>query len=436
MAKKRIFILGAGLAGLSAAWHLQGQGIECQILEKEPDIGGLCRSKNINGFTFDCDGHLLHFKHRYTFELVKTLLGGNLVEHERSSWIYSCGRYTRYPFQANLYGMPAAIIKECLLGLLKASKNAGLKKKGKMVFLEWINRTFGKGIARHFMIPYNKKFWTVSPQEMVCDWLEGFIPVPSLSQIIEGTIEESKRQFGYNAHFWYPKEGGINQLPLALAAGVKNIHSASAVLGIDLDKKELRTSCGSREKFDFLVSTIPLPEMRHLIKGLPKKMQHNFGMLRWNSIFNLNLGLKKKNYSGMHWAYFPQDDLCFFRVGFFDNFSSSLVPAGRGSLYAEVSYSKNKPIDKSRIVSRIGEGLKRAGILDGREKICVQDINEIEYGYPIYDLHYHQARGAVTKYLNDHKVIPCGRYGSWRYFSMEDAILDGRRAAELFYKND
>jgi len=89
MAKKRIFILGAGLAGLSAAWHLQKDGLGCQIFEKESEVGGLCRSKNINGFTFDYDGHLLHFKHSYTFNLIKSLLKNNLFEHQRNAWIYS-----------------------------------------------------------------------------------------------------------------------------------------------------------------------------------------------------------------------------------------------------------------------------------------------------------------------------------------------------------
>src|SRR3989338_9721065 len=130
MAKKRIIILGAGLAGLSAAWHLQKRGVDCQVFEKEPEVGGLCRSKNINGFTFDTSGHLLHFKHRYAFNLINNLLRDNLVKYQRRSWIYSHQKYIRYPFQANLYGLPSPVIKECLLGFIKASCGHLKKKKG------------------------------------------------------------------------------------------------------------------------------------------------------------------------------------------------------------------------------------------------------------------------------------------------------------------
>lgn len=428
MAKKKIFILGAGLAGLSAAWHLQKRGRDCQVLEKEAEAGGLCRSKKIGGFTFDCDGHILHFRRRYAFDFIKGLLGDNLQEHQRSAWIYSHGRYTRYPFQANLYGLPPRIIKECLLGLVEASRNGDLKNKDNPAFLDWINCTFGKGIARYFMVPYNTKFWTVSPEELNCEWLNPFIPVPSLSDTIEGTIEESARQFGYSARFWYPKKGGINQLSQALASEVKNIYTNSPITQIDLERQELKTASGNKEKFDFLISTIPLPEMGHLIKNLPQEIKVSFKKLNWNSIFNINFGIERSDSGEKHWIYFPEREIRFFRIGFFHNFSSCLAPTGSSSLYIEISYSEASPIDKENIASFIKEDLQKVGILKKEDRILAQDINDIKYGYPIYDRNYSRAREDILNYLCAKRIMPAGRYGSWRYFSMEDAIMDGATA--------
>jgi len=197
MAKKRIIVLGAGLAGLSTAWHLQKSGLDCQVFEKELEVGGLCRSKNINGFIFDYDGHLLHFRHRYAFNFIKGLLGSNLARHQKNAWIYAYKRYIRYPFQANLYCLPPTIIKECLSGLIQVSGNKRIRDKDGFNFSEWIRQSFGKGIARHFMVPYNTKFWTVPPEELTCEWLDGFIPVPSLKQVIEGALKDRRKQFGY-----------------------------------------------------------------------------------------------------------------------------------------------------------------------------------------------------------------------------------------------
>jgi protoporphyrinogen oxidase len=429
MVRKRIIILGAGLAGLSAAWHLQKRGIDCQLFEKEPEVGGLCRSKSIDGFTFDKSGHLLHFKHRHTFNLVNDLLGDNLVKYQRSAWIYSHHRYIRYPFQANLYGLPPRVIKECLLGFIRASCGH-LKEKKHLNFFNWINQTFGKGITRYFMLPYNTKFWTIEPKEMTCGWLDGFVPVPSLEQVIEGTVEESKRLFGYNCRFWYPKKGGINQVSLSMASQIKHTYTDCPVTEIDLTKREIKIGSGNRERFDCMISTIPLPEMLHLIKGLPRDVISAFRKLRWNSIFNLNLGIEREDNSGRHWVYFPEGGIRFFRIGFPHNFSSYIAPAGKSSLYIEVAYSKDKPIDKSKIVLRIKEDLKKIGLLKKEERICCQDINDIKYGYPIYDKDYGVVRNKILGLLLKNNIIPCGRYGSWRYMSMEDVLLDGKNIAE------
>ncbi|MBN1914019.1 MAG: FAD-dependent oxidoreductase [Candidatus Omnitrophica bacterium] len=435
MSKKKILILGAGLAGLSAAWHLQKKGRDCQVFEQEPEAGGLCRSKKVNGFTFDYDGHLLHFRHRYAFNLVNKLLGCNLKPQQRNAWIYAFDTYVRYPFQAKLYGLPPSVIKECLIDFIHTSRNGHRKKKKNPDFLTWINQAFGQGIARHFMIPYNTKFWTLPPQKLTCEWLDGFIPVPSLSEVIEGSVEENKSQFGYNARFWYPRQGGINQLPLAFTRQIKHIHTDCRVREIDLTKKEIKINSGAKEKFDYLVSTIPLPEIPQLIEGLPRQVDTLFKELKWNSIFNLNLGIDKEENSGRHWIYFPQKELCFFRAGFFSNFSSCLAPSGRSSLYTEVAYSKARPIDKDNVVLRIKQDLKKTEILGKNDTVCVQDTNDIKYGYPIYDKNYSRIRKQILKFLSKNNIVPCGRYGSWRYLSMEDVILDGKRVAELIYNH-
>lgn len=425
----KVIVAGAGIAGLSAAWHLQKKGMDCRVFEKEDEVGGLCRSKRVRNFIFDQSGHLLHFKSRYGLYFVRSLLGNNLVRHRRSAWVYSFGGYTRYPFQANLFGLPPQVANECLVGFIRARKNKSLN--GCRNFAEWLERTFGTGMVRHFLHPYNTKFWTVPPKELTCEWVDVMIPVPSLRQVFQGARKESAKRLGYNANFWYPKRGGIDQLPKTLARRIKNIRTGEKISRIDLGKKEIEMSSGRKEKYDVLISSIPLPEMARLVRGLPKEVRAAFHRLRWNSIFNLNLGLATRgNALKRHWTYFPENATCFFRVGVPHHYSSGLTPAGKGSLYAEVSYSVRKPLHKRKVISRITRDLKKIGILSGKGSVCAKDINDIQYGYPIYDRHYKAAREKILKFLGRHNIIPCGRYGSWQYMSMEDAILDGKRATD------
>jgi len=158
MTKERILILGAGLSGLSAAWHLQRLNKECLVFEKESEPGGLCRSKTVSGFTFDYCGHLLHFRSAYTLGLIKNLFQENLIEHKKSAWVYSYNRFTRYPFQANLFGLPRPVIKECLSGFIDAQRNQPKKAKHNLSFFDWAHLTFGKGIARHLWFLITRNF--------------------------------------------------------------------------------------------------------------------------------------------------------------------------------------------------------------------------------------------------------------------------------------
>ncbi|NTV29162.1 MAG: NAD(P)-binding protein [Candidatus Omnitrophica bacterium] len=432
MGSKSVTILGAGLAGLSTAWHLQKAGSSCHVYEKEPEPGGLCRSRNIKGFVFDCDGHLLHFRHKEAFSLVKELLGDNLVQHRRNSWVSHDGRMVRYPFQANLFGLPRPVLRECLAGFISARRDGCLPSRQN--FLEWIEGTFGEGIARHFMVPYNTKFWTIPPQQMTAEWLDGFVPQPSMDRVIDGAVHDNRRLLGYNSHFWYPRKGGIGELAAAFSRNVKNIHTGFQVKAIDIRRRRIIFGNGVSRRFDELVSTIPLPELGAMIPDLPEDIERAFGRLRWNSIFNLNLGLRQRNPSAKHWIYFPQEKVSFFRVGFFHNFSEGLVPAGRSSLYVEVSYSRLRPLDKASIHVRIEKDLRKVGLLEEGDAIECRDVNDIRYGYPIYDHHYASARMQILDFLRWHDIIPCGRYGGWRYMSMEDVILEGRDVAHRLIK--
>jgi len=436
MSKKKIIILGAGLSGLSAAWHLQKKGIDCSVFEAQAQAGGLCRSKKADGFTFDYCGHLLHFKHEYAFRLVKGLLGDNLSRHKRDSRIYFGSKFTPYPFQANLYGLPASIVKECLAGFVERGEPDKLRGKKALNFRDWIDLNFGKGIAKHFMVPYNTKFWGLPPEKITCEWLDGFIPVPSLDQVIEGAISQSREEFGYNRQFWYPRKGGISALAEALAGQVKNISLNSKAVVIDPDRKEVGFSSGRREKYGCLISTIPLPEIPALMNKMPVCARRLFSGLRWNSIFNLNLGIEGMDWGKKHWVYFPQADISFFRVGFFHNFSSGLVPPGKGSLYVELSHHPDKIPDTAQTIARLKKDLKKTGLLKGRSRIICRDVNRIKYAYPVYDRNYSRVRKGIVDFLSGRAIIPAGRYGAWRYLSMEGAILEGKRIADSVINHD
>lgn len=198
----KIIIIGAGLAGLSAGYHAEKRNIDYEIYEKENRVGGLCRTVEKDGFCFDYSGHLLHLKDPYFQSFVKDLLGDNMNIIERNAFIYSNGVFTRYPFQANLYGLHPEVIKECLIEFVRAYyENEDMPTRSYRSFHEWIVAKLGKGIGRHFMFPYNEKLWTVPTEELTCEWMSEYVPKPGLEDVFNGTFFDQKKGFGYNEVF-------------------------------------------------------------------------------------------------------------------------------------------------------------------------------------------------------------------------------------------
>src|SRR3954467_10188128 len=185
MAQVDTLILGAGLAGLSAAYHLEGG---FHIVEKSERPGGLCKSQlrasPAGTFTFDHTGHWLHLRDPEVRKLVDLLLPDAFARIERQARISSHGVYTHYPYQVNTFGLPPAVVSELLLGFHEAhfgEAGRALREREPATFAEFILRHLGAGFGKHFMFPYNEKLYTVHPAELSAAWCGRFVPKPSFS---------------------------------------------------------------------------------------------------------------------------------------------------------------------------------------------------------------------------------------------------------------
>ncbi len=366
-------------------------------------------------------------------QLVSQLLDGNLHTITRNSWIFSKGVYTRYPFQTNLYGLPPEVIKECILGFVKARGNdaacAMTDEKQPLSFAAWIDATLGPGIARHFMTPYNEKLWTVPLDELTCEWMGRFVPSTSLEQILDGALADQSRNAGYNATFSYPLRGGIEALPQAFAASLANIHTGCELARLDISNRQLHFKSGQTACFHQLVTTMPLPALLRAASDVPQPVREAAQKLRFTSVCNVNLGVDR-SISDKHWIYFPEPEYCFYRIGFSHNFSPNQAPAGCSAIYAEVGYSDWKPLDRSGLVERIKADLIKAGILKPSDRVLAELCLDIPCAYVIYDRHHRQCSDLVRTFLRENGIFTIGRYGAWEYSGMEDAIWQGRLAAE------
>jgi protoporphyrinogen oxidase len=423
-----VVIIGAGLTGISAAYHLEKkQFFNYTLIEKNSTIGGLCGSIKQDGYTFDYTGHLLHTSDDYFRDLIHQIVGFdqfNIID--RRSYVYTHDRYTPYPFQTHLAGLPTSVIADCITGFIQRKKHRKIN-----TFIQLVNQQFGTGFAHHFFIPYQTKIFSYDPHRITASWTSRFVPETSLNDIIEG-IQGIIKKSGYNANFLYPKNGGILSWVETFARALKNnIQTNSAVNKIDIKNKTITLHDGTVHSYDILISTMPLDILLSLLKEGSNSFLHSAAnKLLCNSVINFNLGIKNRNISDKHWVYYPEEQYPFYRIGFPHNFSTEMTPLNCSSLYGEFSHLK-KPQKwvKETTLHAIAQVKKLYALTD--QEIDTECIIPLSHGYVIYDQWRERNLPIILERLAQEQIYSIGRYGAWKYSSMQEAVLDGKAIAEL-----
>jgi len=420
-------VIGAGPTGLSVAYHLHK---DCLVFEKQEVVGGGCRTERLNGFLFDRGGHIIYAQGEYFKRLMIELLGENLLYLPREAWIYSQSTYTRYPFQANLYGLPVEVVKECILGLVETKIIHGEQPDSFSNFEDFIYKVFGKGIAKHFMIPFNIKQWAGTPlKEMSVEWLGSFVPIPSLDKVLEGSLSLASKCMGINANFMYPLCGGIQSVYEALSKKVAHIKLGCKVESINLKKCRVMAN-GKSHHYENLISTMPLVELVEMIEDVPSAIKDAARGLRWISLYIVNVGIERKNISDKHRVYYPEEEFIFHKLSYYQNQSPNMVPPGKSSVSAEISFSSRRPVARGSLEDVTIADLIKAKVLVPEDKVVLTHVITEPYAYALYDHNREGIVAYVKDYLERHNVWLCGRYAMWEYQNMEQNILAGKELAE------
>ncbi len=433
MPERQDVILGAGLAGLTAGYTLQSAGEDhWQIFERDSRLGGLAKTMEVDGFRFDYGPHILFTIDKEMEELIRDLLGDNFHAQERRAYIYhqASDLYTKFPFQAHLYGLPVPIVKDCLVGLTKAVESQAAGDFSPDNYEEWMRGFFGEGIAEHLMIPYAKKIWTVEPSTMDFSWIGRRVPTPDVDRIIQGALTDEVEQVGATAHFWYTKRGGIEPLPTALGKRVSNIHLDRTAVKIELPEKNVHFADGEIIAFDQLIYSLPLSLIPRFIDNLPVEVDKACKGLRYQSIYCVNIGVDREAISDKHWIYYYEDVFPFHRLSLPANFSPECVPAGKSSIATEVAFSDARPLDRDSAIEKTIEGLIAARLITPDDTISLIHTEEITPAYVIYDLEHRKNVTAIREWLKEYGIRTVGRFGEWQYFNMDHSMRSGKTAAD------
>jgi protoporphyrinogen oxidase len=435
---KKIVIIGAGPTGLGAAYRLYELGYDNWVLyEKSDDVGGHATSHvDKHGFVWDEGGHVIFSHYPYFDKLIDKVLGKEVHERIRESWIVKGKSWIPYPFQSNLRYLPKEVQVSCLLGAAKAAANGGGRDAAN--FRDWILATFGEGIAEAFMFPYNSKVWTTPLEQMSKSWIADRVAVMDFKRLLENVLyERDDVGWGPNSKFKFPLHGGTGEIYRRIAKHFpEKVRTQKRLAEIDPVRRRISFADGTGDTYDTVISTAPLELLVKMTKPTDSRLLDATSGLEHNSLLVLGLGLKKKIETGRCWIYFTDSDVPCYRATYFSHYSPFNVPDGDterfSSLMCEVSFRVGETPDPEKVQEQVTAGLIKAGILEesDRDRIISRYHRIIGYSYPIPTLARDRALEVLQPALLEKGIYSRGRFGAWRYEigNMDHSVLMGVEA--------
>jgi protoporphyrinogen oxidase len=441
MINTHVAVIGAGPCGLGCLREFDRLGMhDVVVLEAASGPGGLASSvTDARDFTWDRGGHVVFSHHGEFDRLLADVLGDEVLHHDRSSWVLADGSWVPYPFQNNLHRLDPDTALECLVGMIEAEGSVDGTDFG-----SWIRATFGPGVARHFMTPYNEKVWATAVSAMSANWIAERVSVTDWRQVLASALSGTDDPaWGPNNRFAFPAVGGTGEIwRRAAAPHGDRIRYNSAVEWIDAGAGELRTVTGDEVAFDHLVSTMPVDLLVEQTIDSPDEVRRAAGELVHNTVHVVGVGYETPLNDDRSWLYFADPEVPFYRATNFAKYSPANVPDSDtrrfSSWMCEVSSSVTHPRPLDGLGEEVEAALRRTGVVAGRPDVASLHIEEVPYAYPVPTLGRDAALGTVLPWFEQRRIHSRGRFGTWRYEvgNMDHAVKMGTDVARRIVGGD
>ncbi len=428
MAAVDFAVLGCGWAGALLSYKLKEKfpGARVVCLEASSNPGGLLRTAVVDGFTFDTGGsHIIFSRDRGLLDEMLRF-AGDVVAHERRSFIVYDGYKIPYPFENGIYVLPPELRAEILVDFVEALLESARAGRNPRNLKEWAESFFGKAMSREYIIPYNEKIWKRPAESIASDWLytPGRLPLPDWRDVVRSGAGVPTTGYREQATFYYPRTGGIQSLYEGVVSAAKRL-GVAFIWGYRVAKLEKRGRWLVNGEIEArsVISTLPLVELPAILDA-PSDVERAAASLQYNRVVVVGVALRKEA-PQEHWVYVPQREIVFHRYAWVSNYSPLNAPPGHSALIAEVTVEPWRSLRVEEVVEEVIEGLKQLGIVsESEEEVVFTRAWVHEYGYPVYTRGHAEARSRVLGYLESCGVKSVGRWGSWHYWNMDRVLAE------------
>lgn len=443
MKNEDILVLGAGPAGMAAAFELYRSGMPFTLVERRDAVGGIARTLQYKEFRSDIGPHRFYSDNPYLHEMIRDLLGERWVPGERLSRFYIRGALYDFPKIRGglLVAGPSRVARIGLDYLWERLKGPFAKKP--VTFEEAVVSGFGKTLAELFVLDFTEKFWGLPCSRISPDWARERMFDISMGRMAKKLLSGSRVDTRNLADKFYYPDTGIGLLYDSMlermgkgghimlnSRPVRFSHDGKRILKVEVEGEGRRSTFAPAH----VLSSVPISEFLGMLEPRPPAgVLDAAGHLRFRSHVSLLITLNKEQVFPDNWLYFPDREVPFARVMEPKNFSRKMSPEGKTSLLVEFFCQYGDPVWNAGGRDLFGLSvawLEKMGFITRDEAMDYVIIDKERYAYPVYDLEYKRWRSMVKAYMDGFENLqPISRSGGFMYNNMDTAMEAGILAA-------
>ncbi|MEG3968137.1 NAD(P)/FAD-dependent oxidoreductase [Microcoleus sp. T2B6] len=436
-----VAIVGAGPAGLTAAYELVKQGIIPVVLEKGDKVGGIARTETYKGYRFDIGGHRFYTKVEAVQQLWQEVLGNEFIKVPRLSRIFYRGKFFNYPISAFNTLFNLGIIESTLI-ILSYLKVRIWPLTEEKTFEQWVINRFGERLYKTFFKTYTEKVWGIPCSEIQADWAAQRIKGLSLTTAIINALFGSNDTKTLIKEFDYPALGpGMMWEKFAEAVENKDgkVYLDTKVISFEREGNKIKSITAEQNgelvqySADNFITSMPISALVARMKPQPpEEVLHAARSLKYRDFLIVSLIVDRKDLFPDNWIYIHSPEVKVGRIQNFKNWSAALVPdASKSCLGMEYFCSVGDEIWETsdaeliELATRELVGLGLATTAEVQDGVVIRQLK----AYPVYDGEYRGHLQVLEGFLKGFENLQTiGRNGMHRYNNQDHSMLTGMLA--------
>jgi protoporphyrinogen oxidase len=445
--KNSAVIIGAGPAGLTAAYELSKNGIQPTVIELADKVGGISRTETYKGYRFDIGGHRFFTKIIEVQKIWKEILGNEFIQVPRLSRIYYRNKFFNYPLSMTNTLKNLGVVDSVLIGLsyLQSLLSTALRPREAENFEDWVSDRFGKRLYRTFFKTYTEKVWGMPCKEIQAEWAAQRIKGLSLRKAVMDAIFGSSDAKTLIKEFDYPLYGpGMmwERCTEIIEGNGAKVLMETRVSRVEHDGQNITKVIAQQGDKTFeivadqFVSTMPVTALaRCLDPAPPEEVLEASRGLKYRDFLIVSIIVDQEDLFPDNWIYIHSPEFKVGRIQNFKNWSPAMVPdTSKTCLGMEYFCSEGDEIwgmDDAELIALASREIEGLGLMAAGVKVEDGTVIRQRKAYPVYDADYKSNLQVIRDYLAGFgNLQTVGRNGMHRYNNQDHSMMSGLLAAK------